>query len=210
MAEATGPARARRDHWDAAYRDRGPSGVSWFQPTASVSLDLFDRLAVAPDAAVIDIGGGASTLLDGLIARGFSDLTVLDVSVKALETVRERLGADPSVALIHADLLEWKPERRYDVWHDRAVFHFLVEEQDRRNYLRLLTSSLVHGGIAILATFASDGPEYCSGLPVSRYDASDLTRLLGSEFGSLDVRREEHETPAGALQPFTWLAAKYR
>jgi len=185
-------------------------GVSWFQPTAVVSLDLFDRLAIPLDAPVIDIGGGTSPLVDGLLARGFSDLTVLDISVRALETVRERLGTGPSVALIHADLLEWKSERRYGVWHDRAVFHFLVDEQDRARYLRLLRSALSPGGFVILATFASDGPEYCSGLPVARYDASDLTRLLGTDFDTLEERREEHVTPAGALQTFTWLAAKYR
>ena len=162
-------AEARRDHWDAAYRDRGAAGVSWFQATPTVSLELFDKLAIPTKAAVLDIGGGASTLVDGLIARGFKDLTVLDVSSEALDTVRLRLGEGGPVVLIQGDLLEWRPERRFDVWHDRAVFHFLVDEEDRRSYFRILRSSLVSGGEVILATFAPDGPEYCSGLPVARY-----------------------------------------
>jgi hypothetical protein len=210
MAESTGSANARHDHWDTAYRDRGEAGVSWYQPTANVSLDLIDRLAIPSDAGVIDIGGGASPLVDGLIARGFSDLTVLDVSTRALETVRLRLGAGASVVLVRADLLEWKPQRRYDLWHDRAVFHFLVAEHDRGTYLRFLRSSLVNGGTVILATFAADGPEYCSGLPVSRYGPDELARALGGDFVILDAEREEHVTPGGVIQPFTWVAARLR
>jgi hypothetical protein len=208
VTESTGPAHARQNHWDAAYRGRGEAGVSWFQPTANVSLDLIDRLAVPMDAALIDIGGGASPLVDGLIARGFTDLTVLDVSALALETVRGRLGSGVSVALVRADLLEWQPQRRYEMWHDRAVFHFLVAEQDRRTYLRLLRSSLLDGGIVILATFAADGPKYCSGLPVCRYGPEELTKALGSGIEVLIQEREEHVTPTGAIQPFTWVAAR--
>ena len=201
---------ARQVHWDVAYRDRGITGVSWFQPTASTSLALFDRLAVPPSAAVVDIGGGASVLVDDLLARGFSNLTVVDVSAVALEAVGQRLGQSSPVTLVHTDLLSWKPEGRYDVWHDRAVFHFLVDERDRDAYLKVLRSCLRPGGIVILATFALDGPEYCSGLPVSRYSASELTKLLGPEVDAMEEMREEHLTPSGAMQPFTWLAARIR
>jgi trans-aconitate methyltransferase len=173
-----------------------------------VSLELFDKLAIPTKAAVLDIGGGASTLVDGLIARGFKDLTVLDVSSEALDTVRLRLGEGGPVVLIQGDLLEWRPERRFDVWHDRAVFHFLVDEEDRRSYFRILRSSLVSGGEVILATFAPDGPEYCSGLPVARYGPDQLIESLGPDVQVLNADREEHVTPAGVIQPFTWVAVR--
>lgn len=206
MAGLSAPASARQKHWDAAYQRGGTHAVSWFQPTATVSLELFDQLAVSPEAAVLDIGGGASTLADALTERGYRDLSVLDVSRVALEAVRRRLGGGSPVALVEADLLSWKPRRRYDVWHDRAVLHFLVDDGDRARYLQVLRASLRAGGVVILATFAPDGPERCSGLPVCRYSASDLADLLGPGFHPVVERREDHVTPTGAVQPFTWVA----
>jgi len=208
MGEAPGTGTQRAQHWDAAYEMRGATGVSWFQPAATVSVELIERLGTAKDASLIDIGGGASLLVDTLIGRGFSDLTVLDVSRSALNAVRERLGHTKSVALLHEDLLAWKPERRFDLWHDRAMFHFLGEGNDRENYLRTLRSALRPGGALVMATFASDGPKYCSGVPVARYSFVDLAETLGSDFVVVEQLREEHSTPTGAIQPFTWIAAR--
>jgi SAM-dependent methyltransferase len=174
-----------------------------------MSLELIEALRTPRDAAVVDIGGGASRLVDCLVDRGFGDLTVLDVSVSALEEVRSRLGDSP-VFLLHEDLLDWQPDRQYDLWHDRAVFHFLVTEADRQTYLEKLREALRPGGSLILGTFALDGPEVCSGLPVTRYSADDLSHMLGSTFEPVQTRRELHTTPRGSVQPFTWLAGRIR
>jgi len=198
----------RAEHWDAAYRTRGVTGVSWYQPTAATSIDLIERLGVSKSAAIIDIGGGASVLADALLARGFCDVSVLDVSKVALEEVRRRLGANTSLSLLQADILAWKPGRRYDLWHDRAVFHFLVEKGDRERYIQSLWSALHDHGLVIVATFAPDGPEYCSGLPVTRHAAADLDEILGPEFAVVEAFRDIHVTPSGISQPFTWMAAR--
>jgi 2-polyprenyl-3-methyl-5-hydroxy-6-metoxy-1,4-benzoquinol methylase len=199
---------ARREHWDAAYVDRGAEGVSWFQKEPRFSLELFDALGITSSTAVIDIGGGASRLVDRLVQRGYEDLTVLDLSDAALEAAQRRLPAGAAVRWIHQDLLTWKPDRRWDVWHDRAVFHFLVDPDDQDRYLRLLRSVISPDGAVVIATFASDGPDYCSGLPVARYSADRLAALLGETFAVVEERREIHTTPAGVRQPFTWIAAR--
>jgi ubiquinone/menaquinone biosynthesis C-methylase UbiE len=194
-------------HWDAAYESRGESGVSWFQTVPTVSIDLIDLLEASTDAAVLDIGGGASSLVDHLVGRGFTDLTVLDIAEKALATARNRLGANAPVSWLHEDLLQWTPDRRFDLWHDRAVFHFLVEDHERQKYLEKLKGVLRPGGSVIIATFAEDGPEFCSSLPVCRYSADELSSLLGDRFKVIATRREEHRTPTLARQSFTWVAA---
>jgi len=199
----------RAEHWDAAYETRGATGVSWFQPTATTSIELIERLRIPKSAAVVDIGGGASVLADALLDQGFTDVSVLDVSQAALAEVRRRLGASTSVSLLHEDLLAWSPERQYDLWHDRAVFHFLVDPSDRQIYFRTLRSALLPKGFVIIATFASDGPENCSGLPVSRYSPADLAEALGPRFRVVEAFRDLHVTPAGIEQPFTWLAARH-
>ncbi len=200
----------REDHWDSAYRDRGTAGVSWFQPEPTMSIELIRSLGFPRDAAIIDVGGGTSFLVDALLDDGFDDLSVLDVSDVALQAVRQRLSSDAPVTLIHDDVLAWRPERAFDLWHDRALFHFLVDEATRTEYLNTLHRALLAGGFVILGTFASDGPEYCSGLPVARYSAEDLTRVMGTDFEILGRTREEHLTPAAAIQPFTWLTARRR
>lgn len=208
MREDVGGAGAERArHWDAAYAARAVGEESWYQAVPAVSLALIGALGTPSDAAVIDVGGGTATLADHLLERGFSDVTVLDVSAAALEELRGRPGASRA-RLVHADLLEWQPDRRYDVWHDRAVFHFLVSEEDRRAYERVLTAALASEGVVIIATFAPDGPEVCSGLPVARYSPDALFRVLGDGFEPVEARREVHTTPRGATQPFTWVAAR--
>ena len=196
-------------HWDSAYTDRGVRGVSWFQPAATVSTELVHRLGIPKQAAVIDVGGGTSYFVDALAAEGFGDLTVLDVSEVALGTVRQRFGEHQTLALVHADVLSWAPGRKFDLWHDRAVFHFLVDSSARDSYLAQLRLALRHGGTVIMGTFAPDGPEYCSGLPAARYSGDELVKALGPGLEVVEELREEHLTPAGVTQPFTWLAARF-
>jgi hypothetical protein len=209
MGEDPGPGTDQPHHWDAIYQTRGATEVSWFQPSATTSIGLIERLAIPTTAAVVDIGGGASLLVDALIEKGFVDLSVIDISQAALEAVRHRLGANPAVSLVRADLRGWRPERRFDLWHDRAVFHFLVEEGNRRFYFESLQAAIPRDGFVIMATFAEDGPGFCSGLPVARYSSTDLVAMLGPEFNVLEEFREDHVTPGGVLQPFTWLAAQW-
>jgi 2-polyprenyl-3-methyl-5-hydroxy-6-metoxy-1,4-benzoquinol methylase len=198
----------RASHWDSAYVARGVRSVSWYQAEPRVSVELVAALSIPREAAVIDIGGGSAYLADRLVEQGFSDVTVLDISEAALAESRRRFGDDARICRLHEDLLVWRPERRYDLWHDRAVFHFLVEGQDRERYLRALSSAIRPGGMVILATFAADGPETCSGLPVARYSPDGLSLVLGKAFERLAVRREVHVTPTGSRQPFTWVAGR--
>ena len=197
----------RAKHWDDTYARRGTEGVSWFQAVPTTSLRLIDVLGIPPAAAVIDVGGGASSLVDHLVARGFTDLTVLDISDIALVAARDRVGRRAPVSWVHQDVLAWRPQRRFALWHDRAVFHFLVNPADQQGYLATVRAALAPAGAAIIATFAPDGPDHCSGLPVARYSADDLAALLGDAFAVVEASREEHTTPTGALQPFTWVAA---
>ena len=172
-----------------------------------MSLVFIDRLGVPKTAPIVDVGGGASLLVDELLARGYTDVSVLDVSSTALELARHRLGDAAPVRWLREDILSWQPERRYGLWHDRAVFHFLTDTTERARYLDVMRQAIGDDGALIMATFAADGPDHCSGLPVSRYDATDLQRLLDG-FKVAELSREEHVTPGGAVQPFTWIAAK--
>jgi SAM-dependent methyltransferase len=208
MSAASGGTSSRADHWDDAYRNRGVTGVSWFQSEPKLSLELIDLLGISPSTAVVDVGGGASSLVDRLVKRGFTDVSVLDISAAALEAGRRRVGESAPVQWLHEDLLVWQPRRRFGLWHDRAVFHFLTDEVDRERYLATLASGLEPGGALVMATFAEDGPEFCSGLPVLRYSSEELVDVLGRGFRAVATRRELHTTPSGVVQPFTWLAAR--
>lgn len=200
----------RRVHWDKRYRASGPDELSWFQEQPAVSLELIAAAGLDRTAALIDVGGGAARLVDHLAADGWSDLTVLDLSDVALNDSRGRVGPNPHVDWVAQDLLTWRPTRRYDAWHDRAVFHFLVDEDDRRQYRTILGEALAPQATLIVGTFASDGPTHCSGLPVARYDSDALVSALGGRFDVLATRREEHVTPHGTPQPFTWVALRCR
>lgn len=207
--EQSGPAtEQRQQHWDRRYATSADDEVSWFQVRPDVSLALL--AAAVPDrtAAVIDIGGGSGRLVDHLVADGRQDVTVLDISEVALARARARVGADAHVHWVVHDLLTWEPDRQYAVWHDRAVFHFLVEEPDRLRYRELLGRALAPGAVVLVGTFADDGPAQCSGLPVARYSPDELVAALGPGFEVLETRREEHLTPSGAVQPFTWVALR--
>jgi SAM-dependent methyltransferase len=194
---------SRQSHWENVYSTKGEKEVSWFQENPAPSLALMAEIGVVPSSAIIDIGGGAARLVDHLIEDGFHDVTVLDLSAAALEATKARLGerADKAHWLV-ADATTWQPPRAYDVWHDRAAFHFLTEARDRDAYLERLRQALKIGGHAIIATFALDGPEKCSGLPVERYDAARLGQTLGSGFKLLRSQRDDHATPWGSHQRF--------
>jgi trans-aconitate methyltransferase len=192
-----------KDHWETVYTTRDETEVSWFQNSASPSLELIEALKPAKDASVIDIGGGASRLVDGLLERGFRRVTVLDISASALDLAALRLGRRASEAQwIVDDVTVWEPTRRFDIWHDRAAFHFLVEAADRAAYVARLSQALAPGGHAIIATFAADGPEKCSGLPVHRTDAAGLAKELGEGFTLIESRRDDHATPKNSSQRF--------
>jgi 2-polyprenyl-3-methyl-5-hydroxy-6-metoxy-1,4-benzoquinol methylase len=194
-------------HWSQRYASRAASSVSWYQAEAAPSLAMLEACGAAPPASLIDVGGGASVLVDNLLARGWTDVTVLDVAAPALELARVRLGARAAaVKWVEADITSWLPDRTFDVWHDRAVFHFLIEPAQRAAYQTALRQAVPPAGLVILATFALDGPEQCSGLPVRRYDSAQLAQELGAGFRPVVDRREVHRTPTGAEQMFTWAA----
>ena len=193
-------------HWNDAYA-HGETSKSWYQAHAARSLAMLDLCRIAPDESVIDVGGGASILVDELVDRGFGDLTVLDISVAGLQTAQQRLGKSARLVLWQVgDVLTWQPKRTYRVWHDRAVFHFMTAEHDRRRYLATLNAATTPSAVAVFATFARDGPDQCSGLPVLRYSARELAGLLGAQWSPIFDDREEHTTPGGVMQPFTWAA----
>jgi trans-aconitate methyltransferase len=195
---------SRQAHWQQVYTSKGENEVSWFQENPAPSLDMIARTGAGLDAAIIDIGGGASRLVDALLEKGFQNIAVLDLSEAALAAAKARLGERArSVRWIVADATTWRPEpAAYDVWHDRAAFHFLVDEADRVAYVARLTEAVKPGGHAIIATFAPDGPEKCSGLPVARYDAKRLRETIGDGFELIETRRHDHTTPWGSEQRF--------
>jgi trans-aconitate methyltransferase len=190
-------------HWENVYTNRGETEVSWYQEDPAPSHDLIALTGLSGDAAIIDIGGGASRLVDDLLARKFRRLTVLDLSAAALAAARQRLGErGADVQWIVADVTTWEPTRTYDLWHDRAAFHFLIDHADQSAYVDRLKKALKPGGYVIIGTFAPDGPERCSGLPVMRHDATTLAAILGNDFVLIDTRRHDHVTPWAAVQKF--------
>ncbi len=208
MTAGTAP-HDRARYWDERYEQIGDEQVSWHQARPNVSLELIDALGVDPSAAVIDVGGGSSRLVDELIDRGFTDVTVLDVSPAALDLARRRLDDPAIVTWVATDIFTWTPTRRWGLWHDRAVFHFITDPADRTTYLRRLAHALAPTGLFIIGTFASDGPDHCSGLPVSRYDKDELgdTILAAIPTATIAATHDEtHTTPSGTTQPFTWIA----
>lgn len=193
----------RSAHWENVYATKGETEVSWFQDSPAISLALIKAANPDRTAAIIDIGGGASRLVDALLREGYRSLAVLDLSANALEAARARLGpAASNVDWIVSDITTWQPTRSYDVWHDRAAFHFLTEPRDRAAYIERLQSAVRPGGQIIIGTFALDGPEKCSGLPVQRYDGKSLAAELGAAFDLIETRGEIHNTPWKSTQAF--------
>jgi len=201
---------SRQAHWERVYTTKGENEVSWFQDNPAASLELIAAVGATPATAIIDIGGGASRLVDGLLAKRFRALTMLDLSGAALKAAKSRLGAQSeNVNWIVADATLWEPTEVYDIWHDRAAFHFLTEENDRVAYIERMKKALRAGGHAIVATFAPDGPERCSGLRVMRYDAETLGQTLGQEFDLIETRRHSHTTPWGSTQSFQFSVFRF-
>ena len=195
-----------KQHWEQVYTTKGATSVSWFQEHAQQSLELIRQTGVQRDAGIIDVGGGASTLVDDLLDDGYSNVAVLDLSEAALAAAKERLGARAQqVSWLVGDITQVNlPRHAYAVWHDRAVFHFLTTAEEREAYVRAVLRAVRPGCHVIVATFAEDGPEKCSGLPVVRYSADGLHAQFGAPFTLLRHEREEHHTPAGAVQKFIY------
>lgn len=195
-----------QEHWEKVYTTKSADNVSWFQEHATRSLEIIRSIHPNPDARIIDVGGGASTLVDDLIADGFEHISVLDLSASALDVPRKRLGTKGrQVEWIAGDIRNVElPQQTYDIWHDRAVFHFLTDPADRLAYVQQVMKAVKPGGHVIVATFAPDGPEQCSGLPVARYSHAQLHGEFGPAFELLEHASEEHETPWGSLQHFVY------
>jgi trans-aconitate methyltransferase len=193
----------RSSHWDNVYATKGEAEVSWFQDSPTISFEMIRAANQDHGAAIIDIGGGASRLVDVLLEAGYRDVAVLDLSANALDAAKKRIGPAASrVDWIVADATTWRPAKTYDVWHDRAAFHFLIDPRDRAAYVDRLRSAVAPCGEVIIATFAPDGPEKCSGLPVQRHDSASLAAELGPDFEPVETRSEAHHTPWDSTQAF--------
>jgi 2-polyprenyl-3-methyl-5-hydroxy-6-metoxy-1,4-benzoquinol methylase len=193
----------RQVHWENVYTTKDEKAVSWFERTPMISLDLIRATGADNGTSIIDIGGGAARLVDALVEEDFEAVTVLDLSKKALATTQARLGArGAKVRWVVADVTTWEPSETYDVWHDRAAFHFLTEPEDRAAYAARVSTAVRPGGHVIIGTFAPDGPERCSGLPVARHHAASLGEMLGGGYALMESRRHDHQTPMGARQRF--------
>lgn len=201
-----------KNHWQALYQKKAPDEVSWYQPHLRRSLALIEACGLGADARIVDVGGGASTLVDDLLDAGFRDIGVIDIAEEALAKNRKRLGE-------RAQLVDWivgdaaselLPPVSVDCWHDRAVFHFLIQPEAREAYLEQLARCVKKGGYVLIASFGPDGPERCSGLPVIRYDADRMLALLGAGFEKIDEVKEEHKTPSGVAQSFVYCLFRRR
>ncbi len=196
---------SKQAHWEAVYHEKAPDTVSWHQASARLSPELIEKYLPVRNAAIVDVGGGASTLTDGLLDAGYSDISVLDIAEAGLARLRQRLAVRAEqVRWIVSDITNWRPSSRYALWHDRAVLHFLVDAEDQAAYAAALWGALEPSGVAIIAGFAPGGPEKCSGLSIVQHNATSLGSLLGNEFSLLEVRDEVHMTPWNTSQAFRY------
>jgi 2-polyprenyl-3-methyl-5-hydroxy-6-metoxy-1,4-benzoquinol methylase len=197
-------------HWDTVYRTKAPDAVSWYRPHLERSLELIQAAVPDCSASIIDVGGGESTLVDDLLAKGYRDVSVLDISQTAIEVAKKRMGELANhITWLVADITQVAlPKRRYDLWHDRAVFHFLTRTEDRAAYVRQAAQAMKPGGYVIVATFGPEGPHKCSGLDVVRYDADSLHGEFGASFKLVDSKSELHQTPFGTTQQFLYCLCK--
>lgn len=200
------PAMDAKTHWDTVYSKKAPDAVSWYRPHLETSLALIARAAAHPSASIIDVGGGESTLVDDLLARGYQNITILDVSQTAIDVTKKRLAeAADRVHWLTADITQTQLEPlAYDVWHDRALFHFLTAPEQRLAYVRNVARAVKPGGHVIVSTFGPEGPTKCSGLDVLRYDAVGLHREFGARFRLVESSAELHQTPFGTTQQFLY------
>lgn len=195
----------RKTHWDNVYQDKSSLDVSWYQKEPLLSLALIRSTQLAKDEPIIDVGGGASVLVDYLCREGFTNLAVLDISAKALSCAKERLGdLAQNIEWYESDITQFEAPHPFSLWHDRAVFHFLTDEADRKAYIKTLKQALRPGGSLIIAAFAIGGPQQCSGLNIVQYDSDKLKAELGEEFTLIETQNEVHMTPANAEQKFIY------
>jgi SAM-dependent methyltransferase len=200
-----------QDYWDHVYSTKKQEGVSWFEATPKLSLDLINATGIGPSARVVDVGGGASRLVDFLIARDQRKIAVLDISSSALKAAKARLGElAERVEWIVTDVTLWRPDAQYDIWHDRAAFHFLTDPADQAAYAAVLARAIRPSSFAIIGTFAPDGPERCSGLPVARHNAASLAKVLGDGFELQSTMDYDHHTPSNAVQRFQFSTFRKR
>ena len=198
------------DHWQQIYLSKKADEASWFQSEAEVSRRLITTHAAVTEA-VIDIGAGQSLLVDHLVLDGFSDVTVMDISEVAVSAVQERLANESHrVSFVVADVRTWLPTKMFDLWHDRAVFHFMTSKADVDAYLAVVSKAVRPGGVAVIGTFAEDGPTQCSGLDVRRYSPPQLANTFSDFFELEDSESEEHVTPSGVVQHFTWVTLRHK
>jgi len=195
----------KKHHWEDVYRKKKVDEVSWYQARPGLSLRMIAAANLARDAAIIDVGGGASLLIDNLITQGYTNLSVLDISGESLKCAKERIGSSgQNVQWIESNITDFNPQQKFQFWHDRAVFHFLTNPDERARYLEVMNRSLASGAHAMIATFAPDGPEKCSGLPVQRYSHESLQQILGPACKMVLQEQETHLTPAGGQQKFIY------
>ncbi len=203
--------RNRKEYWESVYQARASDQMSWYQLMPTTSLNLLAGLGIMSDAKIIDVGGGDSCLADYLLSEGYQDITVLDISETALERAQQRMGANANkIKWVNADITSFQPIEKYDLWHDRATFHFLTQPWEVENYLGTLQQSLVPSGAVIIGTFSEQGPEKCSGLNIRQYSESSLTHLFSRFFERINCITVDHETPAGVHQAFTFCSFKNR
>jgi SAM-dependent methyltransferase len=196
-------------HWDDRYASIGAQALSWYEDRPTTSLELLDAVGISPSDSAIDVGGGSSSLVDHLLVAGHQDVSVLDLSTVALDVARSRLGDPTQVTWVQADITTWQPTRRWDIWHDRAVLHFLTTDDARDRYRNALHQALNPGGAFVIGAFAEDGPTECSALPVRRYSPDDLVGLF-PDAEIIQQRRHIHRTPGSTDQPFNWIAGRLR
>lgn len=201
----------KTQHWNEVYEQKQITEVSWYEPMPETSLSFITECKLEKDAAIIDVGGGDSFLAEFLVAQGFSDITVLDISEKAIERAKERLGEKAEeIKWIVADASEFTPEKKYDLWHDRAAFHFLTEEGQVQNYLKNVSEAVKPGGYVIIGCFSEEGPKTCSGLEIKQYSIDKLQQLFAGSFSTMSCKNVEHHTPSGATQDFTFCSFRKR
>ncbi|VAW48460.1 tRNA (adenine57/58-N1)-methyltransferase [hydrothermal vent metagenome] len=194
-----------KEHWKNVYQNKSAEEVSWYQAIPTISLSIIRDSGLKKEQAIIDVGGGASTLVDSLLQEGFEDITVLDLSSQALEVAKQRLGERAeAVDWLAEDITQFSPKKKVFFWHDRAVFHFLTQSEDRAKYKKILASSVLSGGYVMIAVFSIGGPEQCSGLDIVQYDADKIKEALGVEFKLIDEQVEQHMTPSGNAQLFRY------
>lgn len=199
----------RKKHWETVFQTKDTTKVSWYQPVPETSLNLIDKLKLPKTARIIEVGSGDSFLGDFLLEKGYSNITLLDISEKALETIKKRLSAKAEkITFLAGDVTNFSTSENYDLWHDRAVFHFLTEGKDIRGYVKNVSEKLVSGGYLIVGTFSNNGPEMCSGLQIQKYSETEITETFGNGFNKIECFTENHQTPSGSNQNFLFCVFK--